>query len=82
MEEMAQAAVEGAVDAAASIGTTAGRAVKEILVGAVQGVREVADAAFPAKGSAAPEYPSTNGAQQKTRKGALAAHSSRAGVPA
>ena len=57
VEEMARAAVGGAVDAATSIGTTAARAVSEILVGVVEGVREVAGAAFPAKRPATPESP-------------------------
>ena len=56
VEELAKVAVGGAIDAAASIGTTAARSVKEILIGVVEGVREVAGAAFPAgqaKGSSA-----------------------------
>ncbi len=51
-------AVGGAIEAAASIGTTAARSVKEILIGVVEGLREVAGAAFPAgpaRGSSARE---------------------------
>ena len=46
VEELAGAAVSGAIEAAASIGTTAARSVKEILIGVVEGLREVAGAAF------------------------------------
>lgn len=48
--------------------------MSEMLVGVVEGVREVAGAALPAKGPAAPESPPTPGqaaktadAQQKTK---------------
>ena len=47
--------MEGAIEAAASVGTSATRAVKEILINVVEGVRQVAAAAFTAKGASAPD---------------------------
>jgi hypothetical protein len=49
--------VGGAVEAAGSIGTTALRAVREMLVGVMEGVKEVASSALPkapSKGAGSP----------------------------
>ena len=50
VEEVAKVAVGGAIEAAGSIGNTAVRSVREMLVGVVEGVKEVASALLP-KGS-------------------------------
>jgi hypothetical protein len=50
----AKAAVGGAIDAAGTLGQSALRAVTDILVGAVEGVKEVACAALPKTASPAP----------------------------
>jgi hypothetical protein len=47
VEEVATAAVGGAIEAAGSIGNTAVMAVKDMLVGAIKGIKEVAGAALP-----------------------------------
>jgi hypothetical protein len=66
-EEVAKVAVQGAIEAAGSVGTTATKAVKEILIGVVEGVRAVAAAAFPANGSAARDArPTPDDTQPKT----------------
>jgi hypothetical protein len=46
--------VGGAIDAAGTLGQSALRAVTDILVGAVEGVKEVAGAALPKPASPAP----------------------------
>jgi hypothetical protein len=40
-------AVNGAIEAAGSIGNTAVKAVKDMLVGVVEGVKEIASSALP-----------------------------------
>lgn len=47
MEEVAKVAVGGAIETAGTIGNTAVKAVKDMLVGVVEGVKEVAGAALP-----------------------------------
>jgi len=47
MEEVAKVAVGGAIETAGTIGNTAVKAVKDMLVGVVEGVKEVASAALP-----------------------------------
>ncbi|MGD0661805.1 MAG: hypothetical protein ABSD38_27415, partial [Syntrophorhabdales bacterium] len=59
MEDIATHAVGGAVEAAGSIGTTALRAVREMLVGVMEGVRDVAGAALPVRSGNEP--PSATG---------------------
>ncbi|HEY9073117.1 MAG TPA: hypothetical protein VIN67_03205, partial [Desulfobaccales bacterium] len=54
--EVAKSAVGGAIDAAGTLGQSAVKAVRGILVGAVSGLKEVACAAWP-KSKAAPEGP-------------------------
>lgn len=52
----AKAAVGGAIDAAGTLGQSALRAVTDILVGTVEGVKEVAGAVLP-KPAAPPALP-------------------------
>jgi hypothetical protein len=47
VEEVAKVTVNGAIDAAASIGTSAVQAVKDVLLGTVESVKQVAGAALP-----------------------------------
>ena len=47
MQEMAKVAVGGAIEAAGAIGATALKAVREMLVDVLEGVKEVAGAALP-----------------------------------
>ncbi|HCC68870.1 MAG TPA: hypothetical protein DEP99_03180, partial [Nitrospiraceae bacterium] len=47
VEETAKVAVGGAIEAAGTIGVTAVRAVTDMLVGVVEGVKEIAGAALP-----------------------------------
>ena len=57
MGEAAKAAVGGAIDAAGTLGQSAVKAVSDILVGAVSGLKEVACAAWPKSKAATPEAP-------------------------
>jgi len=45
--EITKAATTGAIDAAGTIGTTAVTTMKDVLLGVVAGVKEVASAALP-----------------------------------
>ena len=54
-EDVAKVAVGGAIEAAGAIGSTALRAVREMLVGVAAGVRDVAEAAIPTRSPAAAE---------------------------
>ena len=66
VEGMATAAVGAAIEAARTIGNTAVKAVTEMLVGVVAGVKEVAGAALPkTEAKPSPESPS-HGARAET----------------
>jgi hypothetical protein len=47
VENVAKVAVSGAIEAAGTIGNTAVKAVTGVLLGVVEGVKEVASAALP-----------------------------------
>jgi hypothetical protein len=55
VEEVAKVAVGGAIDAAGTIGNTAVRTVKDMLVGVVEGVKDVLSAALPKPKTPAPK---------------------------
>ncbi|HTR44739.1 MAG TPA: hypothetical protein VMH06_03435 [Thermodesulfovibrionales bacterium] len=47
MIDVAKVAVGGAIEAAGGIGNTAVKAVKEMLIGVVEGVKEIGSAILP-----------------------------------
>ena len=55
VEEVAQVAVGGAIETAGAIGNTALKAVKDMLVGVVEGVKEIASAALPKPRTTSPD---------------------------
>lgn len=51
VEEVAKVVVTGTIDTAGSIGNSAIRTVKEMMVGVVEGVKDVAGSALPKPGT-------------------------------
>ena len=47
MEEMLKVTVNGAIEAAGSIGNTSVKTVRDVLVNVVEGVKEIASSALP-----------------------------------
>jgi len=72
VEEVAKVTVGGAIDAAGSIGSSAVKAVREVLVGTVEGAKKLAGTALPRSRSAADAEPPASGGPEPKVSGAPA----------
>lgn len=68
VEEVAKIAVGGAIEAAGTIGNTAVRSVRDMLVGVVEGVKEVLNAAVPKQKPTASRAPAAKPEISRTGK--------------